>query len=192
MYEAQKYEHLFGLNGFSDDALQTHFKLYEGYVANANKLLGIFEQQRKTGGVGSSEYAELKRRFGWEFNGMRLHEYYFSAMSKDAASLDENSKIGQKLTETYGSIDTWKQDFQATGAMRGIGWAILAYDKETDKVFNIWVNEHDVGHLAGAVPLLPMDVFEHAFLIDYGTKRADYIDAFMDAVDWQTVESRLK
>lgn len=192
MYEAQKYEHLFGLNGFSDDALQTHFKLYEGYVANANKLLGIFEQQRKTGGVGSSEYAELKRRFGWEFNGMRLHEYHFSAMSKDAASLDENSKIGQKLTETYGSIDTWKQDFQATGAMRGIGWAILAYDKETDKVFNIWVNEHDVGHLAGAVPLLPMDVFEHAFLIDYGTKRADYIDAFMDAVDWQTVESRLK
>jgi Fe-Mn family superoxide dismutase len=192
MYKAQKFDHLLGLTGFSDDALNTHFTLYEGYVANANKLIDIFSEQRKSGGVGSSEFAELKRRFGWEFNGMRLHELYFGAMTKDAKPLDEESKLAKKLIEAYGSVDAWRQDFQATGAMRGIGWAILAYDKEADKVFNIWVNEHDLGHLAGAVPLLPMDVFEHAFLIDYGLKRVEYIDAFMNAVDWQVVESRMK
>jgi Fe-Mn family superoxide dismutase len=75
--------------------------------------------------------------------------------------------------------------------MRGIGWAILYYDPKGDRFFNCWVNEHDMGHLAGCKPLLVMDVFEHAFIIDYGTKRAEYIAAFMKAVDWKKVEERM-
>jgi len=84
----------------------------------------------------------------------------------------------------------WEKDSRAMAAMRGIGWVILYYDKQADRLFNVWINEHDVGHFSGCAPLLAIDVFEHAYLIDYGTKRADYIDAFMKVIDWKVVEKR--
>jgi Fe-Mn family superoxide dismutase len=192
MYEAKKYEHLLGLEGMSDDLLKNHFTLYEGYVANTNKVASILEEHKKSGGAGLSEYAELKRRFGWEFNGMRLHELYFENLAKDAGALSPESKIGKKISEQFGSIESWELDFRATGAMRGIGWVMLMHDKVGDRLFNTWVNEHDMGLLAGATPLLVMDVFEHAFMLDYGLKRVDYIEAFWKAIDWSVVESRLK
>lgn len=188
MYVAKKYEHLLGLEGFSDTLLKNHFTLYEGYVANTNKVSDSLTDATKQG---TPEYAELKRRFGWEFNGMRLHEYYFGNMAKGAAVLDGSSVLAKKLVEQFGSVEAFEKDFRATGAMRGIGWVILAYDKDTDRLFNTWINEHDAGHLAGAVPLLVMDVFEHSFMIDYGLKRADYIAAFWKAIDWKVVEKRL-
>ncbi|HET8575081.1 MAG TPA: Fe-Mn family superoxide dismutase, partial [Candidatus Paceibacterota bacterium] len=123
-------------------------------------------------------------------NGMRLHEYYFGGMTKDGQGIDQSSKLHGKIAEEFGSYENWEKDFRGTGAMRGIGWAVLAHDKEADRLFNVWVNEHDMGHLAGATPVLIMDVFEHAFMVDYGTKRAEYIDAFMKAIDWEVSESR--
>jgi len=93
-------------------------------------------------------------------------------------------------TEQFGSYDNWLKDFKATGTMRGIGWTILYRDNETNKLFNVWVNEHDLGHLVGASPLLVLDVFEHAYTLDYGLKRADYIEAFVNAIDWNIVASR--
>jgi Fe-Mn family superoxide dismutase len=90
----------------------------------------------------------------------------------------------------FGSHEAWEKDFRAVGAMRGIGWTVLYYDPQGDKLLNVWINEHDVGHLAGCVPLLVMDVFEHAFMIDYGLKRADYIATFFNAIDWAIVEKR--
>ena len=101
------------------------------------------------------------------------------------------TQLMKKLEKDFGSYEAWEKDFRAVGAMRGIGWAILYWDKEADRLFNVWINEHDVGHFAGCTPILVMDVFEHAFMLDYGTKRADYIEAFMKAVDWSAVESRL-
>ena len=85
----------------------------------------------------------------------------------------------------------WEKDFRAMGAIRGIGWIVLYHDKTAGRLFNVWVNEHDVGHLAGATPLLVMDVFEHAFMLDYGLNRAGYIDAFMNAINWETIVKRL-
>ncbi|OGH60081.1 MAG: superoxide dismutase [Candidatus Magasanikbacteria bacterium RIFCSPHIGHO2_01_FULL_33_34] len=189
MYEALDFSHLLGTPGFSDNLLNTHFGLYQGYVKNTNSLSDRLKELAENAGPG--EYAELKRRFGWEFNGMRLHELYFENMTKDAVELDENSNLGKKLTTEFGSIDQWRKDFVSTGALRGIGWAILAYDKRGDRLFNTWINEHDVGHLSGAKPLLVMDVFEHAFILDYGMKRADYIEAFMKAVNWAKVAERM-
>jgi len=191
MYEAKKYDQLIGLEGFSEVMLKNHFTLYEGYVANTNKVAGILEEQRKDGSVGLSEYAELKRRFGWEFNGMRLHELYFENLTKDFKPVNLEGRLAKKIVEQFGSYDAWELDFRATGAMRGIGWVILAYDKEGERLFNTWINEHDAGHLAGATPLLVMDVFEHAFMIDYGLKRVEYIESFWKAIDWDVVESRL-
>ena len=186
MYEAKNYDQLLGLPGFSDLALKTHFALYQGYVANANKFLDILAKD----GTDSLDFAGFKRRFGWEFNGMRLHEYYFSSLSKNPINFADNSLLLAKINEDFGSLENWEKDFKATAMMRGIGWTILYYDQLNGRLLNVWVGEHDTGHLAGATPLLPLDVFEHAFLIDYGTKRADYIEAFMKAVDWKVVEER--
>lgn len=185
-YEVKNYDHLLGLPGFSDTLLKNHFALYQGYVVNVNK----FDEKIGTIEVGSPEYAELKRRFGWEWNGMRLHELYFGNMQQDAKSLEKESELYKKIMEKFGSYENWEKDFRATGAMRGIGWVILAYDKKEKILFNLWINEHDAGHLAGAEPLLVMDVFEHAFMIDYGLKRADYISVFWKAIDWGAVSER--
>lgn len=189
-YAPKDYKHLLGLDGLSDALLNNHFSLYEGYVANTNKVADRLATLAATGEMGTPEYAELKRRYGWEWNGMRLHELYFSNLAKEAPSLKEQSPLAKQIIQDFGSVSAWEKDFRATGSMRGIGWVILAFDKESERLFNTWINEHDLGHLAGTVPLLVMDVFEHAFILDYGTKRADYIETFFRSIDWMTIEGR--
>ena len=173
--------------GFSRALLENHFKLYDGYVGNTNTLA----EKLALAQAGTPEYSELKRRFGWEWNGMRLHELYFENITKNAnATLTQESLLYDKIVSQFGSYEAWELDFKSTGALRGIGWAVLSYDRQGGQLFNTWVNEHDVGHLAGAEPLLIMDVFEHAFMLDYGLKRADYISAFMKAINWDAVSKR--
>ncbi len=190
-YEAKDYSKLIGMEGFSETLLKNHFTLYQGYVTNTNKLMDTLATMLKDGKVGTPEYAELKRRMGWEFNGMRLHEYYFDNLGSKAA-LDKSGKLAKKLAENFGSYEDWEKDFRGTGTMRGIGWVILYQDNVSGKLFNQWINEHDVGHPAGCVPILVMDVFEHAFITDYGLKRADYIEVFFKNINWAVVEGRLK
>jgi Fe-Mn family superoxide dismutase len=184
-YEAKNYKRLLGLEGFSDNLLKNHFTLYQGYVTNTNNVLNLLKKSEVY------EYGELKRRFGWEFNGMRLHELYFDNLSKENTSLDKDSELYKKIVDNFGSFEDWEKDFKFAGGMRGIGWVVLAYDSESDKLFNIWINEHDVGYLAGATPILVMDVFEHAFMIDYGLKKVDYIESFFKAIDWNVVSERI-
>ncbi len=191
MFTAKTYERLLGTQGFSDALLKNHFGLYEGYVKNTNTLIEKLDAMAHAGTFGTPEYNELKRRFGWEWNGVRLHELYFDNMVKGAEPLPMTSPLMAKIVARWGSYENWARDFTATGSIRGIGWVILAHDKVSDQLFNIWVNEHDTGHLAGATPLLVMDVFEHAFMLDYGVKRADYITAFWNAVDWNVVSERV-
>jgi Fe-Mn family superoxide dismutase len=190
-YSAGDYAKLIGMPGFSETLLKNHFTLYQGYVTNTNKVLDILEQMLKEGKTATPEYAELKRRIGWEFNGMRLHELYFENLGGNAP-LDAGGKLARKRAESFGGVEAWERDFRATGAMRGIGWAVLYQDTVNGRLINFWVNEHDVGHPAGCTPVLIMDIFEHAFMLDYGLKRADYIDAFFSNIDWKPVESRLK
>jgi Fe-Mn family superoxide dismutase len=189
-YSPKNYDHLLGTEGFSDALLKNHFTLYQGYVANTNKLADQLRDYARNGKTGTPEYAELKRRMGWEFNGMRLHEYYFGNMKKGGSPMDPSSALAKKITADFGSVDAWLKDFEATGAMRGIGWTVLAHDPAGNRLFNIWINEHDLGFPAGARPILVMDVFEHAFMIDYGLKRAEYIAAFLKAIDWAEAEKR--
>lgn len=190
-YAAKDYSKLIGMTGFSETLLKNHFTLYQGYVTNTNKVLDSLAQLLKDGKTATSEFAEIKRRLGWEWNGMRLHEYYFENLG-GKASFVSGSKLAKKLTEEFGSYELWEKDFKATGTMRGIGWVALYLDLATGKLINFWINEHDVAHPAGCQPLLIMDVFEHAFMLDYGLKRADYIEAFFKNIDWAAVEARLK
>ena len=179
------------MQGFSQTLLNNHFTLYQGYVTNTNKLLDSLALMLKEGKVATPEYAELKRRLGFEFNGMRLHEYYFENLGGKAPP-DRSGRLAKKMAESLGSYEDWERDFKGTGAMRGIGWAILYHDALTGRLINQWINEHETGHLAGGTPILIMDVFEHAFMIDFGLKRADYIEAFFKNIDWSVVEGRLK
>ncbi len=190
-YTAKKFEHLLGTPGFSDQLLKNHFTLYQGYVTNINKLNDILVAIEKDGKFGTPEYAELNRRFGWEWNGMRLHELYFGNMSQSGSPLAPQEALTAAIAKEFGSLEAWQKDFVSMGAMRGIGWVVLYHDPLENRLFNVWINEHDMGHLAGAVPLLVMDVFEHAFMLDYGLKRADYIEAFSKAIDWSVVAQRL-
>lgn len=187
MYEQKDFSHLLGLEGMSDTLLTNHFTLYQGYVKNTNTLIEKF----KTTEVGTPEYGELHRRFGWEWNGMRMHELYFENIIKGGMVLTEGSELQKVLGHVWGSFENWQKEFVGIGTMRGIGWVVLAYDPVKQMVFNTWVNEHDGGHLAGAKPILIMDVFEHAYMVDYGLKKADYIAAFLKAIDWKVVEARL-
>lgn len=190
-YQAKDYSKLIGMQGFSETLLKNHFTLYQGYVTNTNKLLETLNILLKEGKTGSPEYAELKRRLGWEWNGVRLHELYFENLGGDGV-FSQSSKLQRLINDNFGSFENWLKDFKATGAMRGIGWVVLYQDTLTGKLINFWINEHDVGHPAGCNPLLVMDVFEHAFMLDYGLKRADYIEAFFKNINWQVVEKRMK
>ena len=190
-YEAKDYSKLIGMTGFSETLLKNHFTLYQGYVKNTNTLVETLTTLRKEGKGATPEFAELKRRFGWEFNGVRLHECYFENLG-GKTPINQEGRLATKINQEFGSYEEWEQDFKATGAMRGIGWAILYQDMTTGALLNVWINEHDAGHPAGCFPILIMDVFEHAFLTDYGLKRADYISAFFQNIDWSVAEERIK
>ena len=190
-YTAKDYSKLIGMEGFSETLLKNHFTLYQGYVTNTNKVMDILNQMLRDGKTATPEYAELKRRLGWEFNGMRLHEYYFENLG-GKGGMNKEGKLAKKMAEDFGSYETWEKDFKAVGAMRGIGWTVLYQDITNGKLINFWINEHDVSHPAGCNPILIMDVFEHAFMIDYGLKRADYIEAFFKNINWSAAEARLK
>lgn len=189
-YTTKDYARLIGMAGFSETLLKNHFTLYQGYVTNTNKFLDALDALVKDGKAATPEFAEMKRRLGWEFNGMRLHELYFENLG-GAATLGTGGKLAGRMVESFGGVEEWEKDFRATGAMRGIGWVGLYLDPANGRLINFWINEHDVANPSGCTPLLIMDVFEHAFMLDYGLKRADYIEAFFGNIDWKAVEARL-
>ncbi len=184
-YVKQDYSHLLGLSGFSDVLLTDHFSLYDGYVKNTNALSELLRSEEP----GTPKYSEIERRFGWEWNGMRLHELYFGNLSKEHKELGAGP-LREAIEQSFGSFDAWKLAFSSIGLMRGIGWVVLYQDVSSHRLIISWINEHDGGHLAGAVPLLVMDVFEHAYLRDYGFKRVDYIGSFFENIYWKAVEAR--
>jgi len=186
VYQVRDFSHLLGAEGLNDNLLQNHFKLYEGYVKHTNKYLQLFRQLDPS----STEFADVKRRFGFEFDGMRLHELYFENMAKDAKTPAENSPLLKAIAQEYGGFDQWKTRFLAVGAMRGIGWAILYVDPRTGQLVNDWVNEHHHNHMAACAPLLVMDVWEHAYLTQFGLDRKQYMDVFFNHIDWDVVAQR--
>jgi superoxide dismutase, Fe-Mn family len=191
-YAEKDFSHLKGLTGISDKTLEIHLGLYSGYVKNTNILNEQVIELTEQGKTGTPVYSELKRRYGFEYNGMRLHEYYFGNLKAGGSELKPSSKLGTKLSEVYSAVDVWKNDFVKVGSMRGVGWAILFQDPITKTVSNHWITLHEEGNIAGFVPILVMDVWEHAFLLDYKpAERGKYIEAFFSNIDWSAVESRL-
>lgn len=190
-YTAKNFDFLIGkVNGIQDDLLKMHMKLYQGYVTNTNLILSKIRELDAKNENKSPLYAGLKRMLGWEFDGMLLHECYFESLGGGGMMLDTSSPLFAKIQADYGSFDVWKADFIATGLMRGIGWVIAYVDPKDGRVTNVWINEHDVGHLAGGTPLLVMDVFEHAYITQFGLDRGKYIDVFFNNINWKKVSER--
>jgi Fe-Mn family superoxide dismutase len=190
-YEAKNYDHLLGkVAGINDELLKMHFKLYQGYVTNSNAILQKLQELTEQGKNRTPEFAGLKRILGWEFNGMLLHELYFENLGGNHQPLDKNDPLYAKIEKDFGSYEKWKEDFISTGLIRGIGWVIAYVEPKKGQLINEWINEHDLGHLAGAQPLLVMDVFEHAYITQFGLNRADYINVFFNNINWGAVADR--
>ena len=193
VYTPKKWN-LSGLQGISDETLQIHFGLYEGYVKNTNLLSEQIAAMRAAGKNAGADpaYAEIVRRLGWEFNGMRLHEYYFDNLSAAPSALG-SGKLHDLIGSSFGSLENFKKDFAAIGGMRGIGWAIAFHDKTAGQLVNVWIGDHNINELAGCEPVLVMDLWEHAFFRDYKpAEKGKYIESFMAHVDWSICESRVK
>jgi len=177
------------LIGISDDQISDHWKLYEGYVKNVNKLNQELELLRKEGKADSLIYADRRRRYGFEYNGMVLHEYYFENL-KPGVKLSGGT-LKKAIEKTWGSFENWKQDFIAAGKTRGIGWVILYCDPTTKRLTNNFVAEHQNGNIAGYEPILVMDVWEHAYMVDHNAGgRGKYIESFLQNINWDIVEKR--
>jgi Fe-Mn family superoxide dismutase len=187
---------LSGLTGISDQTLEMHIKLYEGYVNGTNLLTQRIADIVKDGQIDQDKYpaySELTRRLGFEYNGMVLHEYYFENMMKNGGGEPAKGSAFRAAAEAaFGSFEIWKADFFGIGKMRGVGWAICFQDPTTKRLSNHWITLHENGNVAGYKPILVMDVWEHAFLLDYKpAERPKYIEAFFNNICWHTVESRV-
>lgn len=173
---------------FSFNAASTHNRLYQGYVKNVNLLGQRLKELAAANKEDSPDYAELSRRFGWEFNGMRLHELYFAQFG--AAPLADKAPLRAALALQYGSFEAWQKEFLALAAARGIGWAALVYDRAAGRFHNVWLEQHDGGFPAGTEPLLVLDLFEHAYLQDFQLDKPRYTKAVWSALNWPAVEKR--
>lgn len=186
-----------GLQGISDKTIDLHLSLYEGYVKATNVLQGRIADFLKDGTVDQEElpaYSELTRRLGFEYNGMVLHEYYFDNLTPQASLKPEStSSFLRRAEASFGSYERWKTDFVSVGKMRGVGWAVCFQDPASGRLTNHWITLHEHGNVAGFKPVLVMDVWEHAFLLDYTpAQRGQYIDAFFSNINWRIVDRRVE
>ncbi len=203
-YKARQFD-LSGLKGISDKTLEMHFKLYEGYVKETNNLSTRIGEFIKDATVDQEEmpaYSELTRRLGFEYNGMVLHEYYFENLKKGGGTghPEPKSKFVEAADAAFGrgggekkGYDIWKADFVGIGKMRGVGWAICYENPANGRLSNHWITLHETGNVAGFTPILVMDVWEHAYLLDYKpAERTKYIEDFFLNIDWDAVGKRIK
>jgi len=184
-----------GLYGISDQTIKLHFKLYEGYVSATNELTEKISDLLIKGCVDHEkmpDYSELKRRLGFEYNGMVLHEYYFDNLIGNGQDDPKTAApfFYQRVESSLDSYKNWKGDFVSTGMMRGVGWVVCYEDPSNGRLSNHWISLHEGGNIAGYQPVLVMDMWEHAYLLDHKEKEK-YINHFFANINWQSVERRL-
>jgi len=190
-YDAKKFN-IPELKGMSQKSIDEHYKLYEGYVKHTNLIL---EELQKDAGEGIEAYkcSEMRRRLAFEFDGMRNHEFYFAGLEEGAQSVNKDSDLYTAIEETYGSFDAWKKQFTELAKTRGVGWAILYFDKENNALISSWVDEQHFGHLTGLSPILALDMWEHSFVGDYWPSgKGQYIDDYFENLNWRVIEENYK
>jgi Fe-Mn family superoxide dismutase len=176
------------LKGISSKNIEEHLKLYSGYVKSSNFILEKIGELAKDSTENAYTMGELQRRFGFEFNGMRNHEYYFKSLEDGAKPLPVDSTL-KTMLEKQVPFDVWFNAFKSLAAMRGVGWAVLYYDKQTERLIHTWIDEQHIGQLNGLNWILGIDMWEHAFIYDYPTsEKKKYIEAFFENLNWEVIE----
>lgn len=176
--------------GISAKQIEEHLKLYEGYVTHINKLYSELSELEGSGENAAHMQSELRRRLGFEFNGMRLHEYYFGDLEGGSTALPEGSSLHQKITEQFGSMEEWEQAFSAVMS-RGSGWMIMNWDPVGERFHLNWVDEHHIGHMATLPVVVALDFWEHAYMVDYlPSQKKQYIEKYLHALNWERIANR--
>lgn len=190
-YTAQTWK-LDDLVGLNKDLMEQHYKLYAGYITNTNKANTELAQMMADGKADSYDFAEVRRRLGFEYNGMRMHEYYFGAMKTGGTPVPLLLKTA--IEAVWGTWDNWVADFTRTGLMRGIGWAVLYQDPMNPAALsNHWIGDHELYQVVGFTPVHVMDVWEHAYVLQFGAAgRKGYVEAFLKNIDWTIIGKRLR
>jgi Fe-Mn family superoxide dismutase len=189
----QKTFNLLELKGISSKTIEEHLKLYAGYVNNSNLIFDKLSELKSNPEKNGYILAELQRRFGFEFDGMRNHEYYFESLSDGAKEINKESELYKKIEKDWGNFEKFLAHFKFVATTRGIGWTILYFDKITDKLIITWVDEHHLGQLTGLSPILCLDMWEHAYYLDYvPAEKKKYVEAFFENLNWEKVEKNFK
>jgi len=173
------------LNGISLKSITEHFKLYEGYVKKTNEIRNKLEITDKSlANSAYSEIGELKRQESFSLDGVKLHEVYFSILGGAGKA---EGRVSEMIIRDFGSIENWIADMTSAG-LSARGWVITSYDFSEKTLRNYSADAHNVGIIAGIAPLITLDVYEHAYFMDYGVNRKGYIEAFFKNIDWQKID----
>ena len=180
------------LTGLSKKQIDVHLRLYEGYVKHVNLIVETIERLRGEDAEKNAYLiAELRRRLGFEFDGMRMHEYYFEQFEGGASALPASATLAQAAAEKYGSVDGLIAHIKEVAGTRGIGWVVVYDDNRGGTLHTAFVNDHELGQLAGLPVILALDLWEHAFMVDYlPAEKKSYVDAFLDNLNWAVCEKR--
>ena len=181
------------LEGLSQKQIDVHIKLYEGYVKFLNTLEVAQADMVKDSEKNAYALGEVTRRIGFEFNGMRNHEIYFDSLSDGAKEISQDSELYKSTAYLWGSFDTWLNRFKSIALSRGIGWAMLYFDKKEMRLLNAYVEDHQLGQLVGCTPILALDMLEHAFVSDYQPSgKKQYVEDFFTNLNWTKIEKNLE
>ena len=173
------------LDGISRETVDAHYKLYEGYVAKRNEILAkLAEADATAANQAYSEFRALKVELSFAIGGIKNHEVYFEHLGGSGG--DPDGAVGALIARDFGSAAAWRDDLKASG-MAGRGWAWTAYDWDEGRLFNYVGDAQNTFPIWNATPLVALDVYEHAYWLDYQTDRASYIDAFLANLDWDVV-----
>jgi Fe-Mn family superoxide dismutase len=191
-FQAQKFN-IPALKGISGKTIEEHLKLYEGYVKNANGILELLGKYSADPVTNAYVMGELGRRFSFEYNGMRNHEVYFASLEGGATALADDSTLKKTIVAECGSFDAWLAAFKSLALTRGIGWAVLWYDRKDDRLLASWVDEQHLGQLNGCAMILALDMWEHSYVADYQPSgKKQYVEDFFANLNWVVVEERFK
>jgi superoxide dismutase, Fe-Mn family len=188
-HTAKDFSSLLGsLQGFSDAQLTAHFTLYEGYVKKINEIEEkLMTVDRSLANYSFGEYSELKRREATAFNGTYLHEMYFENMK--GTPTEGSATLKAALEASFGSMENWEKDMRAAAASTP-GWVLLTFNKMDKKLHHYIMFEHHMNYPVHQVPLMALDFWEHAFMIDYGIKKPDYLNTFVKNLNWDVINER--
>jgi Fe-Mn family superoxide dismutase len=190
-FEEQKFN-IGELKGISAKNIEEHLKIYAGYVTHSNLVLEKITELSANAEANMPLLSGLQKRFGFEYNGMRNHEVYFNSLSGTASPISENSELRKMIIEEWGSFEKWLELFKSIATTRGVGWAMLYFDRKENRLMNAWVDEQHLGQLQDCTLILALDMWEHSFVYDFQPSgKKQYIEVFFENLNWEVIENNL-